>query len=570
MAQNLAAESNGFETANRNQYGTHVGRLYTNEFRLHHRLPVDESLVRTFVTAPEATMLNNGIVHVLRSLAKHWVNLLGQPWGNFAHQRMEQLDPFETLRFHMPTVLTVISSWRGRNTWDSKHLAPLIQELQALKPMPNADKARALVGELRSVVWPLCGGISTLVDPLNQWLNVMDQALRQIYDEALEVLELITTVDLGIRLGYDVLSTLDWKVPSKRALKVAIKAYILNTNMEDDRDIPRRAIAAALNLTTPRDKRTLMELLRKGFESSKPAQLLLGRVTTLLQRELRRHALHNTIRRVSVGERLEGALVRDDWYWLTLEGKPRSIYIYVGRQRKSATLHTFMHVDSGITEDITLTNILIQTYIPVAEAISRAQRVFCQFELEHGRIFSLNALMELSFLRTPMRRLVVISQMNCEALDDARLNVLKEVQRSNPALTPDALVPGRTYYEHVPETDTYTPFVHKEGSPRGPRRRHPNPVYVTPPQNLLVLGGGPSGLMTTIHCCESVLATGGQVKLYEARDAFAKGGSTFERAQIVRLDARWIAMMRYHLGTTFEDIYIPAAGETDAQLGNTL
>jgi hypothetical protein len=60
------------------------------------------------------------------------------------------------------------------------------------------------------------------------------------------------------------------------------------------------------------------------------------------------------------------------------------------------------------------------------------------------------------------------------------------------------------------------------------------------------------------------------MKLYESRDAFEKGGSAFERAQIVRLDARWIAMLRYHLGTGFEDVFIPASGETDAQLGNTL
>ena len=53
------------------------------------------------------------------------------------------------------------------------------------------------------------------------------------------------------------------------------------------------------------------------------------------------------------------------------------------------------------------------------------------------------------------------------------------------------------------------------------------------------------------------------MKLYEDRDAFAKGASTFERAQIVRLDARWIAMLRYHLGTGFEDVFIPASGETD-------
>ena len=67
--------------------------------------------------------------------------------------------------------------------------------------------------------------------------------------------------------------------------------------------------------------------------------------------------------------------------------------------------------------------------------------------------------------------------------------------------------------------------------------------YVTCEVNLDGIGqaGGPAGLMTTIHCTESVLASGGVMKLYEARDAFAKGGATFERAQIVHLDARWIA-----------------------------
>jgi len=29
-------------------------------------------------------------------------------------------------------------------------------------------------------------------------------------------------------------------------------------------------------------------------------------------------------------------------------------------------------------------------------------------------------------------------------------------------------------------------------------------------------------------------------------------------------------MLRYHLGTGFEDVYIPASGETDSQLGNIL
>lgn len=68
-AQNLAAEGNGFETANRQQHGTYIGRRKTNAFRLEHRLQTDESVVRTFQASPAATMLNNGVEHVLNNLA---------------------------------------------------------------------------------------------------------------------------------------------------------------------------------------------------------------------------------------------------------------------------------------------------------------------------------------------------------------------------------------------------------------------------------------------------------------------------------------------------------------------
>jgi len=91
-----------------------------------------------------------------------------------------------------------------------------------------------------------------------------------------------------------------------------------------------------------------------------------------------------------------------------------------------------------------------------------------------------------------------------------------------------------------------------------------------PPQSMIVVGGGITGLMTVIHCTENVLVSGGDMKLYESTDADAKGGTAFERAQIVRLDARWIAMLRYHLGTGFEDVFIPISGEINAQLGNNM
>ena len=47
------------------------------------------------------------------------------------------------------------------------------------------------------------------------------------------------------------------------------------------------------------------------------------------------------------------------------------------------------------------------------------------------------------------------------------------------------------------------------------------------------------------------------MKLFETSEA---GGTTVERAQIVRLDSRWIALLRYHLGTAFEECCI--AGES--------
>lgn len=168
---------------------------------------------------------------------------------------------------------------------------------------------------------------------------------------------------------------------------------------------------------------------------------------------------------------------------------------------------------------------------------------------------------------------MVISQVTCDALDNARLNLLAEIQRSNQAhVSIHELQTGEKYYSYNRERKDYEPFVFQNltmGDPEWERLAHTKIVKV-PPQSMITIGGGPTGLMTAIHCTESVLMSGGVMKLYEARDAFAKGGSTFERAQIVRLDARWIAMLRYHLGTGFEDVYIPASGETDSQLGNTL
>lgn len=133
-AQNLAPEGNGYETANRQQYGTYIGRRMTNAFRLEHRLPTDEFVVRTFQDSPEATLLNNGVEHVLNCLAHHWRNMLFQENGNFGHHRQELLDPIKAIRFHMPVVLMTLTNLRGRNNFDGDTLGPLIRRLEGFDP----------------------------------------------------------------------------------------------------------------------------------------------------------------------------------------------------------------------------------------------------------------------------------------------------------------------------------------------------------------------------------------------------------------------------------------------------
>jgi hypothetical protein len=529
VAQNLAAESNGFELANRNQYGTHFGRVKTNEFRSAHRLPTDESLVRTFVARPMPTMTNNGVVHTLRALAKHWNNMLYQEWGNFAHQRMEQLDPFETLRFHLPEVLLVLSSLRGRNRWDAQVLGPMIHKLQNLKPGSTAKDVRLLVAELREdIVIPVCGGVATICDPFQSWLDAIQRSLVEIEKEAKKIYKLVSSVELGIRLGHDIMEQVSWKVPSGAVLGHAIQNYIRGESVDG---VSEQRICSALQLTTPRDKRTLISLVQEKLGHTKAENLLLARVKTLLQRELRREMLNETILEMSKGDVvLDNDLVLGDWYWLE-DRRKSGIYRYEG-ETEDERKHLFVHINSDSKRILSLQSLEVRHYVPVAETICRAQKMLMTIELDHGKKFSYNAFMAFALLRVALRRLAVVSQMACEVLDNARLNILEEIKRS------------------------------KEKEPKSQNGRMP--------QSLLVVGGGPAGLTTTLHCAENVLLSGGVVKLFEARDSFAKGGSSYERAQIVRLDARWIVMLRYHLGTGFEDVFVPASGETDSQLGNNL
>ena len=493
-AQNLAAEVNRFEASNRNQYGTLIGREKTAEFRLNHRLAIDESIVRSFQNTPATVIVNNGVEHVLRCLAKHWRNMLYQDNGNFAHQRMEQLNPFETLRFFMPIVLSTLANLRGRNVWDMTTLGPFIKKLQSLNPdkirrvegtdVEKADEiyaaeifgpcqaAISLTMELKEKIIPnVCGGIPSRMEPFGRWADAIRDSLVELNREAEEVKSFVAKVDIGIKLGYQLLKLVNWRVPKENVIRSAIVEYILKKTRKST-EIPDDVILATLQKLPPKDERTLRELVKQGLSNVDAAKLLLDRTGALLERELRRKALDDRIRMFSTGRLVQGIdkMERNKWYWVEdSESGPR---VCVYKKLFGDNRLKMVDVDYNIERIVESgPGVTIRKYIPVAEAISRAQKVFMTIEIDHGRKFSYNAFMEFgstsssNSLRTRLRRLLTVAQVHCYELDKARLNVLQEIKGS------------------VHRTRTFPKF--------GVTRLVPE----CKPQNLTVFGGGTPGLL---------------------------------------------------------------------------
>jgi len=85
-------------------------------------------------------------------------------------------------------------------------------------------------------------------------------------------------------------------------------------------------------------------------------------------------------------------------------------------------------------------------------------------ELDHGKRFTYNSFMEFTYLRDRLRCLATVGQMACKSIDMARINLIDLTAQ-------------------VSETGNIT----------------------VPPQNVTVIGGGPCGLMTALHCLESCM-----------------------------------------------------------------
>ena len=573
VAQNLAAETNSFEASNLAQHGAFVGRMKTNEFRANHRLPTDESVVRTFAVSPSSTLVNNGVVHVVSQLARHWHSMLDQPYGNFAHQRQEQLNPLETLRFHMPVVLFTLANLRGLNAWDSTVLAPVLKKLQNIPPVANAVMIKPIVRMIsKELAANVCGGSKIIYDPFKSWLKAIERSLTRLDEEAQQVALICSAVQNGVAIGHSAIAQSNFIAPTEAQMKQAVHSVCLGEPVSTKCGVTEVQVKSALNLLAPRDKRMLIQLVKSGYTNSKAVVLLTSRACTLLSRNIRREALSKTIVKMSKGDEVANFDTKKA-YWVKDQYGVGRVYIFERENTDGTCTFTDRATRAEHCFDFSKSTLSAYKYVEVGESIVRAQKAFMTIELDHGSVFSYASFMELSFLRSPLRQLLVLSQFHCEEIDDARLNILSAIKHSatRTEVTVKELKLGQRYF--VYEEKSYTPFLFDEALQSDKARLSAlkmKKIVTVPPQSMIVIGGGPTGLLTTLHCLENVLLSDGVMRIYESRDAFTQAGATFERAQIVRLDARWIACLRFHLGTIYEDVFIPTPGDTSSHYGNVL
>jgi hypothetical protein len=296
--------------------------------------------------------------------------------------------------------------------------------------------ALALTMELKEKIIPnVCGGVPSRMEPFGRWADAIIDSIHELSREAEDVKAFVATVDIGIKLGYQLLKLVNWCVPKENVIKAAIIEFIMKKKSNTP-EISDEIIRSTLQKLPPKDERTLKELFLQGHGVTDAAELLLTRSATLLERELRRKALDERIRMFSKGPVVAGIdrLERNKWYWIEDEHGPR---VFVHKSLHGGNRLRMVDVEYNIEQLIDSgSGVTIRQYIPVAEAISRAQKVFMTVEIDYGKKFSYNAYMEFgsttssNSLRTRLRRLLTVAQIHCSELDKARLNVLSEMKSS--------------------------------------------------------------------------------------------------------------------------------------------
>jgi hypothetical protein len=462
----------------------------------------------------------------------------------------------------MPVVLSTLANLRGRTRWDISILAPFVARLQQIDPSKVKKRSgdlergtdnefrapclagQAIIEDLKIKIVPfVCAGITARLEPLNRWLTAIGVSFEILAKEVEAVRDFVATVETGVSIGYQLLKLVSWRVPDEHDLAEAILAHCVGRKVYLA-NIPCSAVISALQKLDPKDLLTLKQLLVQKNRNLKPQVMLLSRTVKLLARELHRIAMDEKIITLSKGRSVtEDELVGGRRYWISIDGN-LTIVTFSSKDDQSKRTE-FIMVETQQPLTCTSNDVaLLSEYIPIAEAISRAQKAFMAIEVEHCKRFSYNAYMEFGYayagnsLRNSLRRLAAVSQIHCSELDKARLNTLAEM-RNSINLTREAKL-----------------------STSG--------LVACEPQNMIIIGRSPTGLLFALHCLQNVIFSGGRIKIYEDQDALKQEVFSVETAQIARLDARWVAMLRFHLGTAFENVFVPLKGETDAFHGNVL
>ena len=538
-AQNLAAEA-GFESTQQDIYGATFGRKNIQRHREGNRLPTYELLTRLFAFSPAKAIADNGVEQVLEATAKHWEYMLKNPSGNFSHQRMELLDPFSAMRSMMPALLASLAALRGPNSTNATIIGPFVQKLEKLEKSNDLKELSNLIKELKTdVILAVTAGVETRSKPFMAWADQLEKSLGQLENAAEPVASILGRNRGAIKNGERIANSANKDLPSKDKIKSNLRNYLFKkASLDKAKELTKEQVIMerALDKLNPKDKRTLESLYSKNLDAPIKDKIL-KRATKLYYRELQREAIGKEI------EKLE-------------KESPGS-----------------------------------------KKAIVKAQLDAVTLELDHFKVFSPDAYMELTGLRKDMQDLFLLAQIQHESLDQEKIEVLKEAKQDTSHTIRDIrdLNIGQIYWinddngfepiKYLGEVRNDIKFSDKNGKEftieisyesllnaalEGTGDLEDLDIRDIPPQNLYIVGGGPSGLLTALQSVLNVLKTSGKVTLAEQRDASDQHASYAERAQIVRLDARWIAMLRYLTGTRFEDVFVPLRNEVSPHLSNTL
>jgi|GEM_PF-6950303 len=557
-AQNLQT-ANGAPVAAINQNGLAQGRNHNDRVRKELRVPIGELITRSFVADPIVALNNEGIEHTLSIMADHWHNTLER--GSFSHQRMEQLDPIDVLRRQLPATILALASNRGPNTIDKTMVSAYVKKLQRFSLNANTNSigtTQQLIKDLKNNLVPqLCAGLGQRAKILHTWLDNIAATLPLLLTQTEQIKARLQTQESGITAGRAILNQLPFiDTPKSADFHKFLLGQTDTLDLGNKGQDTQICFERAKSKLTPQDKTTYESLREeaKTNKSIKNSRVLRHRVV-MLEQMMRREYDHcfvdNQLLKQSCGEQIKTyatAPVGETCILMRKDQQGRDtlkrMLIQNSAQEQgqtTLTLAALNHVGlpNEVSEAILLGQVDQKVFTDNAleQDIIAAQKLFMDIEVDYGDRFSLNAFMDQDQLRQSLLSLCLVAQLQSNNLDQAKLLQLVDIQNQAQALNfTDAAGPSQSAAD----------------------------------RSAVILGGGPTGLLTALLANPEYLKANGKVTLYERRDIDNPNKEPFERSQIVRLDPRWIASLRYLTGTAFEDTFIPLAGHTQSFLANNI